>query len=293
MQLRLVCALLAASLLGGAAFVQATPTAVSQIPEKSRSADEGDVTGMNGPYLAACLAALSHGEISRGVEFCNLALFIDPDDPGAMELRGYGFLMQHRFDRAEEDFRAALKVQPQNAEMLAGLGQSLVGQNRYPEAVRYFSQAVTLEPANPAFLNGLCWARAAAGRDLNLAIADCRTAVMLAPEAPAPLNSRGLVELRMGWFAEAIEDYTLSLSIRSTQSSAYFGRGLARLKLRQTAAGVADILQARARDTEIDAMFIAMGIIAKDCDGKPKVKCPAGFPPLQRTDGLIARWFAR
>ena len=287
-------AVCAAALLAGPAAL-AAPVKLSQPPAKTAPADPSDRTGMNAPFLVACLNALSSGELSRGVEFCTQALIIDPQDPDGLELRGYGFLLQHRFEKAEVDLRAAVRLRPGNPENLAGLGQSLVGQYRFSEAIPYFSKAVALAPDSGPYHQGLCWARAAMGKELQSALADCDTAIMLVPGAPAPLNARGLVARRLGRFAQAIEDYTASLTIRPTQPSASFGRGLARLALHQTAAGAADILKARADDSDIDAMFIAMGILPADCAAQQKVKCPAGFPARDKGEGsgggLIARWF--
>jgi Flp pilus assembly protein TadD len=293
--MRHVLAFLTAAMLAGPAL--AGPAKISQAPKNAAPSDPADRTGMNDPFLAACLKALSSGELSRGVEFCTQALIIDPNDPDALELRGYGFLLQHRFDKAEVDLRAAVRIRPDNPQDVAGLGQSLAGQYRFAEAVPLFSKAVALAPDNAAFHHALCWARAGTGKELLTALADCEAALVLAPGTPAPLNGRGLVKLRLGRYAEAITDYTASLKVRSAQPSASFGRGLAHLALHHTGAGVADIAQARAGDSQIDSMFIAMGILPDDCSSPQKVKCPPGFPPRQQREmsagGLIARWMHR
>jgi tetratricopeptide (TPR) repeat protein len=288
---RLSLILTAATFLAGSA-AQAGLVAIShQPPAKNRAlAGKPDSRTPNDPYLVACLDALAHGELSRGEEACTQAILVDPKDSDALELRGYGFLLEHRFDKAEEDFRAALQIRPDNAEDLAGYGQSLTGLGEYAQAVVQFGKAVALAPANAAFRNALCWARAGTGKDLDEALGDCDTALMLAPGAPGPLNSHGLVNLRLGRYPDAIADYTASLTASATQPSARFGRGLAHLALGQTAAGSADILAARAGDSDIDGMFIQMGVLPKDCGTEPSPKCPAGFPPPQKGEWLVAQW---
>ncbi len=288
---RLSGILTAATLLAGSA-AYAGPLPASQRPPPQSRALPGkpDNSALNDPYLVACLNALAHGEVSRGEEFCTLALVVNPKDAGALELRGYGYLLHHRFDKAEEDFHAALQLEPDNAEDWAGYGQSLTGQGRYDEAVPQFEKAVALVPGNAPYRNGLCWARAGSGKTLDVALDDCDTALKLAPGTPAPLNSRGLVNLRLGRFSDAIADYTASLAARSAQPSALFGRGLAHLALGDRAAGNTDILSARAGDSEIDAIFVQMGVLPQDCGAKPGTKCPAGFPPRQKGDWLVAQW---
>lgn len=290
---RLFQVLTAATFLAGPVGAHAmAPLAVSQHPAAPTSGKPGkpSLSGMNDPYLVACLNALGHGEFSRGEEACTQALLIDPKDPDALELRGYAFLLEQRFDKAERDLRAALQVRPRSAELYAGYGRSLTGLGDFSAAVASLIKAVDLEPSNAAYRNALCWARAGSGKDLDMALGDCDTALMLAPGAAGPLNSHGLVNLRLGRFSDAIADYTASLAISAAQPSARFGRGLAHLALGQAAAGTADILTARAGDSDIDAMFIQMGILPKDCGATPDPKCPAGFPPPQKSGLLVARW---
>jgi tetratricopeptide (TPR) repeat protein len=272
-----------------AAPVQNRPTPISQPPRNRLEAplppDAAD------PFLVDCFNALTRGEVSRGEQACTLALIANPRDPDALELRGYAYLLQHSFELAAQDFRLALSLTPDNAEDRAGYGQSLVGLQQYPQAVEQFVRAVALAPRNAPFRNGLCFARAASGKDLDVALGDCDTALLLAPDTPAPFASRGLVKLRLGWYAEAIEDYTTSLAKRPAQPTARFGRGLAHLALRQTAAGVEDIQAARTTGEDVDATFIAMGLLPKDCAGKGKVQCPPGFPKMPTSNWLLARLF--
>jgi tetratricopeptide (TPR) repeat protein len=230
------------------------------------------------------------GQIAVGEAACSLAISIKPSDTDAYELRGYAYLIEHRFERAEADFLTALKARPNEPEDLAGYGQSLSGLGQFPQAVAQFSKAVALAPGNAAYLNGLCWARAGTGRDLGTALEECIAALVLAPAMAAPLNSRGLVELRMARYQAAIVDYTASLAANARQPSAMFGRGLAHLELGQTDQGRTDIQTAREGDADIDTLYVTLGVLPRDCQAKGKVKCPAGFPmPITGSKFLIAR----
>ena len=264
----------------------AAPLPASQHPEGPLS-EAGDMSGLNNPYLLACLNAFAHNQFSRGEQYCNLAIMIDPKDSDALEMLGYGFLLQHRFERAAAEFAAALQINPDKAEVLAGYGRSLTGLGDYAGAVTQFEKAVALVPGNSAYHNGLCWARTASGKNLNVALSDCNTALRLAPGAPGPLNSRGLAELRLNRFSDAVTDYTASLKVQPLQPSARFGRGLAYLALGQITAGSADIVAARARDPDMDGIFTQMGILPENCDTNPK--CPAGFPPVAKGNRQVAQ----
>ncbi len=51
-----------------------------------------------------------------------------------------------------------------------------------------------------------------AGLEPRLALADCNQALTLAPGNPSYLDSRGLVDLRLGDFDGAIKDYSTALA---------------------------------------------------------------------------------
>ena len=268
-------------LMAGAA--QAQPLPVSHPPAAQKQLPPGlhDHTapgGYGNPFLWSCLADLAHGRLTRGEQLCGQAIVVDPEDPDAYKLRGYAYLIERRFELAEADFRAALKLEPNSAQDLAGYGQSLTGLGQFAGAVTQFTKAVALAPANAAYRNGLCWARAGTGKNLKRALADCNAALVLAPATPGPLNSRGLVELRLGRFNLAITDYTAALTVRPQLPAARFGRGLAHLGLGHIAAGGADILGARKADPDVDALFVQLGMLPREC-GQGQPQCPAGFPP--------------
>ncbi len=260
----------------------AFPLAVSLPPKQDKfpaplleDRPAGEKTGSL--FLAFCLDQLTRGQLARAQEACGRALDIDPQDADAHKLRGYVYLLEHRFERAADDFRAALRRQPRDDEDLAGYGQSLSGLGQYAAAVVQFRKALALSPQKAAYWNALCWARAGTGRQLDQALAACNRALTIEPGAPGPLNSRGLVYLRMKRFGPAVADYTVSLRARPQQASAWFGRGLARLSAGEVA-GATDIVNARRRDAAVDGMFIAMGILPARCD-RPG-GCPPGFPPV-------------
>lgn len=227
--------------------------------------------------LLDCLSSLVQGDTSRAERSCSAALLQNPREHSAYKMRGYAYLIDHRFERAGADFQAALQLKPQDHEDRAGYAQSLSGQGKFQEAVVQYRKALDLAPTRAPYWNGLCWARAGTGQDLNRALKECNQALSLQPGAAAALNSRGLVYLRFKQFDRSIADYTASLAAGPLQASARFGRGLAWLHSGKLEKGRADIAEARRRDPEIDALFALLGILQVSCTQRHE-DCPPGFP---------------
>ena len=233
-------------------------------------------------YVLSCLVALETADFGQAEADCGKAIDLNSKDGDAYKLRGYAYLLEHRFERAEDDFREALLITPGDAEIRAGYAQSLSGQGQFAQAVVEFGKAIALAPQNAGYWNARCWARSGTGTRLDRALADCNHALSLAPGSAGVLNSRGMVRLRMNQFPAAILDYTASLKIKPSQASAVFGRGVARLRLGEEQSGAADILLARQMDPEIDDLFVAVGVLPRDCArGLDRKGCLPALRPLK------------
>jgi tetratricopeptide (TPR) repeat protein len=233
---------------------------------------------------------MTHGQMRLAEDACTRAIEFNAKEATAYELRGYVYLQEQRFERAESDFRVALKLQPGNDQTLAGYAQSLSGLGKFDEAIVQFDKAIALAPRIAAYHSARCWAQAATGRNLPRAVADCNEALTLAPGTPGPLNGRGLAELRMEKYQLALRDYGASLAGNEHQPSAFFGRGLTKLALHQIAAGKSDIVRARQDDPEIDSLFVTLGLLSRECAAGDTSKCPAGFPALPPQGKWLAAW---
>ncbi|HWC64125.1 MAG TPA: tetratricopeptide repeat protein [Rhizomicrobium sp.] len=247
--------------------------------------------GYGNSFLWQCLGDLTRGQFRLAEAACSRAIDFDAKEASAYELRGYAYLLEHRFERAEKDFQAALRLRSNDDQIFAGYAQSLSGLGRFDEAVAQFDKAIALAPRNAAYLSARCWARAGTGTGLDRALADCNAALALAPGSAGPLNGRGLVELRLARYEAAIADYTASLAASRHQPSALFGRGLAKLAIHQRGAGRADIIEAREADSEVDSLFVTLGVLTAECEAGTLAKCPADFlPPTPAGKWLLARW---
>jgi tetratricopeptide (TPR) repeat protein len=121
-------------------------------------------------------------------------------------------------------------------------------------------ELVQLAPNNARELGIRCLVRAAAARDLQLALVDCNEALQLDPDDYNVLGNRGLVYLRLGRFDEAIADYDASLKRAPKNSLALFGRGIAKQRLGQTVQSSVDIAAAKAIDSDIAEVFSSYGV---------------------------------
>jgi tetratricopeptide (TPR) repeat protein len=117
----------------------------------------------------------------------------------------------------------------------------------------------------PYAQNSRCWARALLGSDLSLALKDCNAALKGAkkgsPFYARVSDSRGLVLLRLGDYPKSIADYDGAITIAPKVAWSWYGRGLDKLHQHQTAAGDADIAQAKSLSPTIADEFTRYGIL--------------------------------
>jgi tetratricopeptide (TPR) repeat protein len=109
--------------------------------------------------------------------------------------------------------------------------------------------------------NNRCWTRAVLG-DLQGAIKDCDEALRLKPGLAVALDSRGLVDLKLGRNTDAIQDYSASIDKDPRSVSSLFGRGLA--IRRNGGDGASDLKLAKSMDANIGREFAGYGVNACD-----------------------------
>ena len=112
------------------------------------------------------------------------------------------------------------------------------------------------------------------GKDLNGALADCNESLRLQPNDGNTLNSRGLVELKLGAFDAAIADYSAAVAQNAMDADSLYARGVAKLKTDDTAGGNADIAAATAIKPDIAGVSAGNGVTvdAADANAAPEHK---------------------
>jgi tetratricopeptide (TPR) repeat protein len=94
------------------------------------------------------------------------------------------------------------------------------------EAERDFTQARTLA-VDASTLNNICYTKAMAALALERALEECNASLLLAPDNPGTLDSRGTVLLQMGRLDEAIADFDRALEKSPNMAPSLFGRAVA------------------------------------------------------------------
>jgi len=222
------------------------------------------------------------------------ALKIDPENPTVIEAAIPG-------KRQAEDYEGLLALQkkltrlmPDEPRTWFGVGgvQSMMG--RYEEALQSFDDAeetggvpralgrvnvlarlrrteeanamlddwLAFNPNDANLLNNVCWARATGDLDLNKALGECERAVKQ-NDTPGNRDSLAFVKLRLGRYADAIADYDKVLSKDGEHSTSLFGRGLAKIRNGQAAAGEADLAAARKLRKNVDTEFTQYGLLPR------------------------------
>lgn len=187
------------------------------------------------------------------------ALAADPTLTTAMAAKADLLVEQGDFAGATAVYSKALEGSPQDLGLLIGRGVVYARAGDGPRAEKDFAAARGKTP-QPGLLNNLCWAKATAGVALDSALQDCNAAVAGTPDQPAFLDSRGLVQLRLGHADDAIADYDRALAIRPDQPSSLFGRAVAWARKGDKTKSDADAAAAAKIDPNIQTTFEQYGV---------------------------------
>jgi tetratricopeptide (TPR) repeat protein len=140
----------------------------------------------------------------------------------------------------------------------------------YELAVRSLDSWIAAHPKDedlPRELGARCYARAAWGRELDTALADCDRALK-SDNNSGLMTYRGLVLLRMGRLDEAIKQYSVAIKLQPRAAQALYGRGVAELKKGSKAEGDADLAAAQAIAPALPQLFKRIGL-APDAASSP------------------------
>ena len=219
--------------------------------------------GVAKPLYDRGAARFEKGQDILALQDFDQVLRLAPRDTLAMTARGDLYMARGERALAEKDYAAALRLAPDPRTVLERRAAAHERAGLFEAEVRDDDAMIALahEPgARPGLLNARCWARAEWGHELAPALTDCDMALSLLPGAADILDSRGLVNLRLARFKEAIEDYDAALAQSPNRAGSLFGRGLAQLGLSQKVEGRADLAAARTLSPTIDAEFARYGV---------------------------------
>jgi hypothetical protein len=124
-----------------------------------------------------------------------------------------------------------------------------------------FDEVIRRDPGHAAALDDRCWVLAMLD-EVQAALDDCNASLHVAPNFADALDSRGLVNLKLGFYRKAIADYTAALSQfhGNKRAAALYGRGVARKRSGNVAGAKLDMDAARAIKPTVADEFASYGI---------------------------------
>jgi tetratricopeptide (TPR) repeat protein len=194
-----------------------------------------------------------------------------PDDPEALMRRGELYLSANDAARGKADFDAAMKLAPNESALVSQAANAYTRARLFEPAIQELDRWIATHPKNEDLArvqNARCFARAAWGRDLDMALADC-DAAMRRDRTSATMGNRGLVLLRLGRFDDSIAQYGEAIHAQPRDATAFYGRGLAELKKGAKAAGDADIAAATAIAPQAGEFYKRFGLTPDAPSGAP------------------------
>jgi tetratricopeptide (TPR) repeat protein len=214
-------------------------------------------------YATRARARVADKQPDAALTDLDKSLSLDPKNVDALLLRAELRLMRKDRTGATADVTAASALAPAGstqarsvASLYVQIGQPAAALPILDEWIRLHFNDAMLGSA----LNERCWARSLSNQMLDDALSDCRKAIKRDGENPYYLDSLGLVQLRLGHYAESIKAYQQAIAQRPQSAWSRYGLGLAKIRSGQTGAGNADLAAARALDPEIDASAAKYGL---------------------------------
>lgn len=195
-------------------------------------------------FIERGLAFEGSGQAQSADDDFGRALALKPDDADTLLARARLYRAQGKLSGARADLEAADGIVPKESSLRLPIARGFVAADDLERAVADFDLWISAHPFDGSMAdakNGRCWARALLGKDLERALDDCDDAVALRPYSAEILDSRGLVQLRLGKYDKAIADYDESLKNNPKRAWSLYGRGLAKSHKGLTAEAKADI----------------------------------------------------
>lgn len=209
----------------------------------------------------------SKGEQAKALEDFDHAIQLKPEYVPALLARAELRLHGKNVPAARADLDAIDKIAAKQADVRYDMGFAYERADLPAPALAQFDLWIASHGDDARRLyaiGGRCRARGVLGRDLPAALKDCNEAVNHSDgkNNALMLGNRALVRLRLGDYAKAIGDYDASLKAEPKWAWAFYGRGIAKLKNSQRAAGEADIAEATKLAPKVADRYKEMGLEA-------------------------------
>ncbi len=213
--------------------------------------------------LARAAAYIGNSQPFLAMADLDTALKLKPGDIQVLMTRAQLRLTGRDNAGVMADLAAADTVMGKESDLHFGMAVMYEQLKALPESIAQMDLWIKAHPDDHkrgSALNSRCWARALLGKQLDLALADCNTALRETSKSAAVLDSRGLVYLRQGNFDKAIDDYNAALAQHPKLAWSLYGRGLAKLHKGLVAEANADIAAATGLNDKLPAEAKSYGI---------------------------------
>lgn len=241
----------AAAATGGEAVVAACTRAI---------ASGGGKRELAGLYRQRAAFVQAAGRAKDALSDLDKSIELWPKDAVAYAARGVARGMNGDQDAALQDFEHAVELDPDSYPGHMNRARILADRGKFADALVSYDRAVSLSSGDAVTYDGRCWVRAALGKDLQEALADCDRAIKLLPQAVNPLASRGLVNYRLNRYPHAVADCTGAIEKAPETASSYYVRGLARRAMGDAEGGDADVRKAVELEPGIVARYAGYGV---------------------------------
>ena len=158
----------------------------------------------------------------------------------------------------------AVSASTKDADLHFDLGRLYAGAGAQDKALAEFDQWLGSHRDDSRAADALayaCRARTILNLDLPRALSDCNRAVQDRQGIPFPLESRGLLYVRMRSFDKAIADLDRVIAAQPMNAWALYARGLARIGKGLKSEGEADIAAAKAANPRAVSNAISRGLV--------------------------------
>jgi tetratricopeptide (TPR) repeat protein len=212
-------------------------------------------------YSNRGLAYMHKGDFDHALVDLDKAISLDPKSAIAYFNRAETYASKGDLDSAIASFDQAIGIDSKYATAYNNRGIVYDRKGDYDHAIADLSKATELAPTNALFFNSLCWTRAAAGRDLKIALDDCGRAIKLAgAQNGYVMNSRGLVQFKSGAFDKAIEDFGAAVAQDPKDADSLYARGISKLRSGDKSGGAADVAAAKLINPDVGDIWARFGV---------------------------------
>jgi tetratricopeptide (TPR) repeat protein len=156
----------------------------------------------------------------------------EPEDPGALNMRGTAYGQKGMYQKALADFNAAIDLDPGYYQAYANRALVHARMKNFTRAMSDYNRVIEIAPDyHIAYVGrGELYHKR---KNRSLALADFSQAIELRGEDPVAYLNRGLVYQELGQHANAVSDFDIAISLRPDSSAPYMGRGISRMELLQ------------------------------------------------------------